>query len=80
MLAQNPLLPINLTHHDIQRAHNRRYICDQATLAEGIGDRKIAERAAAGPCPPGDRFARTDEVKTHLALRAFGFQITFAFR
>jgi hypothetical protein len=32
-LRKKRTLPINLPHHDIQRPHDRRYICDEAPAA-----------------------------------------------
>jgi len=68
-----PALPINLSHHNIQRADDGRHIGDQATAAKFVRNRQIAEATAARSCSPGDRTAITDDVKAHLPARGFGF-------
>ena len=51
-------LAIDLAHDDVERADDGRHVGDQAAAAELVGDREVAERAAAGPDAPGNRRCR----------------------
>src|SRR5688500_12557310 len=67
------VLPVDLAHHDVQRADDGWDVGDQAAAAQFVGDREVAERTAAGADSPGDRAAVADDHEAHLAAGGFGF-------
>src|SRR4029078_10541239 len=72
-------LPIDLAHHDVERADDGRDVGDEASFAEFMRHREIAERTRTGAGSPGDGGTVADNVEAHLAARALSFQVGLAF-